>query len=166
MRRLLLLAITVLVLIIPTITVFPQGQNPNSPRQAGQDRFRANLVEPDGFLGLRLGNSFRYAEELFGEPDFVRSGSLDWRFPNADFDPYEGITVLGEKRSINGFVAYLRPSRIQFTDMDLRPKQDKFGAFSASRQYVAGKYAITILVQGEDSEYVRRIVMQAKKVND
>ncbi len=166
MKRILLLTITILILIltIPALTVFPQGQNPGAPgRQVGQDRFRSNLIEPDGFLGLRLGSSFRYAEELLGEPDSVRRGSLDWRFPSADFDPYEGITVLGDKRSIDGFVAYLRPNRIQFTDMDLRPKQDQFGAFSASKQYIVGKYAITILVQGQDTEYVRRIIMQAKK---
>lgn len=166
MKRLLLLAFSVLILITSTLIVFPQGQNPNSSRPLAEDRFRANLAEPDGFLGLRLGNSFRFAEDLFGEPNFVRTGSLDWRFQSADFDPYEGLTVLGEKRSISGFIVYLRSNRIQFTDMDLRPKVDKFGAFSASKQYITGKYAVTILVQGHDSEYVRRIIMQAKKVDD
>lgn len=166
MKHFLLLIVTVLVLLAPTLTAFPQGQNPaNAGRQVAQDRFRANLTSPDGFLGLRLGNSFRYAEELLGEPDVVRNGSIEWRFPSADFDPYEGITVLGDKRTINGFVAYLRPNRIQFTDMDLRPKKDQLGAFSASKNYVSGKYAITILVQGQDTDYVRRIVMQAKKVD-
>lgn len=165
MRRLLLLASILLTLTLPTF-VFSQGQNPNASRSLAEDRFRTNLTEPDGFLGLRLGNSFRYAEELFGEPGFVRNGSLDWRFPSADFDPYEGLTVLGEKRTINGFIAYLRPNRIQFTDMDLRPTIDKFGAYTASKQYTTGKYAVTILVQGHDSEYVRRIIMQTKKLKD
>ncbi|MBI4854205.1 MAG: hypothetical protein HY819_20600 [Acidobacteria bacterium] len=166
MKRLLLLTTSILILVIPTLTVFSQGNNPNASRPLAEDRFRANLAEPDGFLGLRLGNSFRYAEELFGEPNFVRTGSLDWRFASADFDPYEGLSVLGEKRTIDGFIAFLRPNRIQFTDMDLRPKVDKFGAYSASKQYVIGKYMVTILVQGYDSEYVRRIIMQTKKINN
>ena len=158
MKRLALLILTICILSMPTLIVFPHSQNTSiTGRQVGQDRFKVNLVEPDGFLGLRLGNSFRYAEEILGEPDVVRNGSLDWRFPSADFDPYEGLTVLGENRSINGFVAYIRPNRIQFTTMDLRPQKDNLGVFSAKRNYVVGKYTITISVEGQDSEYVRKI---------
>lgn len=147
------------------VLIINNSVNAFSPQlsDSTRDRFRSNLIQPDGFLSIKLGNSFRYAEELFGEPQFIRNGSMEWKFASADFDPYEGITVLGEKKSINGFVAYLRPNRIQFKDMDLRPAQDRFGAFSASRYYVTGKYKVTLLVQGQDSTYVRRVILQAKE---
>jgi hypothetical protein len=127
------------------------------------DRFRNNSIEPDGFLGLRLGNSFRYAEELFGEPTVQRNGSLEWHFRDADYEPYEALTVLGDKRKINGFVAHLRPNRVQFTEMNLRPSQNRIGTFHATRKYALGKYEVTILVIGDDSTYARRIFLQAKE---
>jgi hypothetical protein len=159
-------ALLVLVgLLIPILTTnySVTAFSPQLASDATRDRFRSNLIEPDGFLSIKLGNSFRYAEDLFGEPQVVRTGSIEWRFTSADFDPYEGLTVLGDKKKINGFVAYLRPGRIQFKDMNLIPKEDKFGAFSATRSYVTGKFRVTLLVQGQDSNYVRRVILQAKE---
>ena len=164
MKRIFLL-VTIVMLVFPVLTTsyHVNAFSPQLSSDATRDRFRTNLIEPDGFLSVKLGNSFRYAEDLFGEPQTVRNGSIEWRFSSADFDPYEGLTVLGDKKSINGFVVYLRPNRIQFKDMNLRPKEDKFGAFSASRQYVTGKFRVTLLVQGQDSSYVRRIILQSKE---
>ncbi|MFY9223841.1 MAG: hypothetical protein WAQ98_14300 [Blastocatellia bacterium] len=161
MKRLLLLITAIILLTFSTI-IGLSNANAFSP-QLNRDRFSINLVEPDGFLGLRLGGSFRYAEDLFCEPSVVRNGSIEWRFTSAEYDPYEGLTVLGTKKSIDGFVAYLRPGRIQFKEMDLYPKQNKLGAFSASRQYVVGSYKVRLIVEGLDSNYVRRIIMQAEK---
>src|ERR1044071_377896 len=138
--------VSIIVLALLVLPVAAQISN-----SQGQDRFRINPAEPDGFLGLRRRNTFRYGEDLFGEPKIRRNGSLEWQFLSADFDPYEALTVLGDKQKINGFVAHLRPNRIQFTLMDLHPTVNKFGTWSATKYYESGKYKVSILVVGDDA---------------
>lgn len=156
MKRAALLLILTICFALPATATFQQAV------QQKQDRFRTNPIEPDGFLGIRLGNTFRYAEDIFGEPDVVRNGSLEWHFRDADYDPYEALTILGDKKKIVGFVAHMRPNRIQFKDMNLEPKTNQFGTYSATRKYVSGDFAVSILVVGDDANYVRRVIIQAK----
>jgi hypothetical protein len=131
--------------------------------QVKKDRFQTNTIEPDGFLGLRLGYSIQYAEDLLGDASLVRNGSKEWYFTNPDYEPYEALTVLADKGSINGFVAHVRANRIQFKDMSLEPRQNRFGTYHASRTYVTGDYDVTLLVVGDSPEFIRRITIQARR---
>jgi hypothetical protein len=160
MKKMIFWTVLFVMILVPALGSEVLGQVNSSQKQ---DRFRINSAEPDGFLGLRLGNSFRFAEETLGEPDIVRNGSLEWRLRDADYDPYSAITVLGEKRKISGFVAYLRPNRIQFRDMNLVPKPNSLGRFFASRRYLTGGYDVLITVEGDDVNYVSKIILQAKE---
>lgn len=162
MRRafvMLLMITSLMVMVWGQVTVV-MGQQANSQKN---DRFLANSIEPDGFLGLRLGNSFRFAEDILGDADVVRNGSMEWHFRDADYDPYEALTILGDKRKIDGFVAHLRGNRIQFTDMKVYPKQNRLGTYNASKRYRLGKYDVVITAVGDDATFVRRIVLQAKE---
>ncbi|MEW6730612.1 MAG: hypothetical protein AB1489_04665 [Acidobacteriota bacterium] len=130
--------------------------------QVERDRLQTNPIEPEGFLGLRLGHSVQYAEELLGDADIVRQGSLEWHFRTADYDPYEALTALADRGKINGFIAHIRANRLQFSDLSLRPEQNRLGTFHASRDYETSEYKVKVLVIGDDGTYVRRIMMSSK----
>jgi hypothetical protein len=150
------LAMILLTFALPALTRVASGQIQDSQRN---DRFSLNLIEPDGFLGLRLGNSFRFAEEQLGEANSVGKGSLQWHFTDAAFDPYQSLTVVGDKRKIDGFDAVLRPNRIQFTDLKLHPEKDRLGTWHASRTYTIGKYEVRVTVMSNEPTYARRIIL-------
>lgn len=160
MRQIIKFVILTLFCFIPTLAY---GQAGSERGFELRNRFEGSIVEPDGFLGIRLGNTMRYAEDLFGEPDVIRNGSREWRFRTADFDPYEGLTVLGDNGQIIGFIAHLRANRIRFSDMSLDPEKTRFDTYYSTRKYTVGKYVISLLVVGDDDVFVRRITLSAKK---
>ncbi|MCS6885082.1 MAG: hypothetical protein RMM17_01365 [Acidobacteriota bacterium] len=121
--------------------------------------FESSVVHPEGFLGIRLGNSFRYAEDVLGEPDVVRNDSLYWQFSSADYEPFESITVLGSKGKITGFVANIKASRIKFSELELSPQQNRFGVFYATRSYLTQLGTVKMMVTGPDDTYIARIVI-------
>jgi hypothetical protein len=132
--------------------------------QQKSSRFSLNLIDPEGFVGLRVGNSLRYAEDLLGEPDVVGNGKREWYFRDPDFEPFEALTALADKGTITGFIAHVKQNRVQFKEFSLVPSQNRFGTFHATRRYETGDYQVDMLVVGDDSTFVRRITMQATKL--
>lgn len=155
--------VLVLALLAFSVTVSGQQNLGAVGKDVRENRFVVTTLEDDGFLGLRLGNSFRFAEEKLGDPSVVRNGSIEWHFSSADFEPFEALTVLGEKRKINGFIAHLKANRVQFSDLNVVPKPNKVGTFYGAKEYVVGKYQISVLLVGDDATYCRRITMVSKE---
>lgn len=121
--------------------------------------FESSMSQPEGFLGIRLGNSFRYAEDVLGEPDIVRKDSLYWQFASADFEPFEAITVLGKKGKIDGFVANIKTNRIKFSDLQMVPERNRLGMFYATKTYLGERRPIKMITMGADDTYVARIIL-------
>ncbi len=128
-------------------------------QRAPRTLFENSMSQPEGFLGIRIGNSFRYAEDVLGEPDVVRKDSLYWQFSSADFEPFEAITVLGEKGKINGFVANIKANRVKFSDLQMVPERNRLGTFYATRTYPGERRLIKMMTMGTDDTYVARIIL-------
>lgn len=159
MRRAVFLLVCVGIL---SVSISAQTQNQERRLRGGSSRAAITSIEPEGFLGIRFGNSLRFAEDLFGEPNVKRSGSLEWHFRGGDYDPFEALTILSDGRKINGFVAHLHTDRIHFSDLNLMPVPNKFGTFFATRAYMSGDTRVEMLAVGDNAEYIRRITLVAK----
>lgn len=128
-------------------------------QRAPRTLFENSMSQPEGFLGIRIGNSFRYAEDVLGEPDIVRKDSLYWQFASADFEPFEAITILGAKGKINGFVANIKANRIKFSDLQMVPERNRLGTFYATKTYIGERRPIKMIVMGTDDTYIARIIL-------
>src|SRR5262249_54215573 len=127
MKRAVILLVCVAAFAVVVSAQRPTNDDPRS--RNGTNRNVLIAIEPEGFLGVRFGNSLQFAEDVFGEPNIKRNGSLEWHFRGGEYGPFEALTIVGDRGKINGFVAHLVEGRIHFNDLSLVPLPNRWGTY-------------------------------------